>query len=287
MSMFTPLRKHDKLQLSILLGPTAFYLLLFFIAPLAIVFVYSFLKRGVYGQLVWEFNLDNYVRVIDPLYLRILWRTVLIALVNTILCLLLAYPFAYYISRCVSTRTRNLLLVLVMIPFWTNFLVRTYAWRVILGNDGPINSLLLSLGIILEPLQMLFSDGAVMVGLVYGYLPFMILPLYAAIERVDFSLMEAANDLYANGRQTFLKVLLPLTMPGVIAGSILVFIPSMGAFITPDLLGGSKTVMIGSLIQSQFLTARDWPFGSAFSVLLMLVVLGATLLYFRKGGRTL
>jgi spermidine/putrescine transport system permease protein len=287
MSMLTPLRKHDKLHLSILLGPTAFYLLLFFIAPLAIVFVYSFLKRGVYGQLVWEFNLDNYVRVIDPLYLRILWRTVLIALVNTLLCLLLAYPFAYYIARCVSTRTRNLLLVLVMIPFWTNFLVRTYAWRVILGNDGPINSLLLSIGIIREPLQMLFSDGAVMVGLVYGYLPFMVLPLYAAIDRVDFSLMEAANDLYANGRHAFLKVLLPLTMPGVIAGSILVFIPSMGAFITPDLLGGSKTVMIGSLIQSQFLTARDWPFGSAFSVLLMVVVLGATLLYFRKGGRTL
>jgi spermidine/putrescine transport system permease protein len=287
MSMLTPLRKHDKLHLSILLGPTAFYLLLFFIAPLAIVFVYSFLKRGVYGQLVWEFNLDNYVRVIDPLYLRILWRTVLIALVNTLLCLLLAYPFAYYIARCVPARTRNLLLVLVMIPFWTNFLIRTYAWRVILGNDGPINSLLLSIGIIREPLQMLFSDGAVMVGLVYGYLPFMVLPLYAAIDRVDFSLMEAANDLYANGRQAFLKVLLPLTMPGVIAGSILVFIPSMGAFITPDLLGGGKTVMIGSLIQSQFLTARDWPFGSAFSVLLMVVVLGATLLYFRKGGRTL
>jgi spermidine/putrescine transport system permease protein len=184
-------------------------------------------------------------------------------------------------------RLRNILLILVMVPFWTNFLVRTYAWRVILGADGPINGLLLGMGVIREPLPLIFNEGAVMVGLVYGYLPFMVLPLYAAIDRVDFSLMEAAHDLYANGWQAFRRVMLPLSMPGVIAGSILVFIPTLGAFVTPDLLGGAKTVMIGNLIQSQFLTARDWPFGSAFTVLLMLVVLGATLIYFRKGGRTL
>ena len=284
----TPLvRQHERAQLGILVGPAAFYLLLFFVIPLGIVLVYSFLTRGAYGQLVWEFTLQNYVRVIDPLYLGILWRSVLIAGANTLLCLLFAYPFAYTIARMANPRLRGLLLILVMVPFWTNFLVRTYAWRVILGTDGPLNGFLLNLGVISEPLPLIFNDGAVMVGLVYGYLPFMVLPLYAAIDRIDFSLVEAANDLYADGRAAFLRVVLPLSMPGVIAGSILVFIPSLGAFVTPDLLGGSKTVMIGNLIQSQFLTARDWPFGSAFSMLLMLAVLAATLINLRRGGRSL
>ncbi|MCB0142637.1 MAG: ABC transporter permease [Caldilineaceae bacterium] len=280
-------RRVETLQILGLIGPTALYLLLFFVFPLLIVFVYSFLKRGVYGQLVWEFNVLNYVRVFDTLYLSILWRSFVLALLNTLVCLVLAYPFAYYIARVENARTRNLLLVLIMVPFWTNFLIRTYAWRVILANDGPINLILLNTGLISQPLQLIFTNFAVVVGLVYGYLPFMVLPLYAAIERIDFSLMEAASDLYANGWQAFRKVLFPLSMPGVIAGSILVFIPSLGAFVTPDLLGGAKTVMIGNLIQGQFLTSRDWPFGSAFSVLLMLMVLGATLIYFRKGGRTL
>ena len=283
----TSMRRRDRLQLGFLVGPTALYLLLFFVIPLGIIFVYSFLKRGVYGQLVWEFNLQNYVRVVDTLYLQIFWRSAVLATASTVGCLLLAYPFAYYIARRESARTRNLLLVLVMIPFWTNFLIRTYAWRVILGTDGPINSFLMWTGLVNEPLTLLFTEGAVLVGLIYGYLPFMVLPLYAAIERIDFSLMEAAADLYANGWQAFRKVLLPLSMPGVIAGCILVFIPSLGAFVTPDLLGGAKTVMIGNLIQGQFLTARDWPFGSAISMLLMVAVLGATLIYFRQGGRTL
>jgi spermidine/putrescine transport system permease protein len=280
-------RKHERWLLGLLLGPSAIYLLLFFVIPLLIVVVYSFLTRGVYGQIVWTFTLENYVRVFDPLYLRILWHSVVIAGANTVICLLLSYPFAYAIARMENARTRNILLILVMIPFWTNFLVRTYAWRVILGSDGPLNGFLMGLGIIQEPLPLIFNDGAVLVGLVYGYLPFMVLPLYAAIERIDFSLVEAAHDLYADGRAAFLRVVLPLSMPGIVAGSILVFIPSLGTFVTTDLLGGSKSVMIGNLIQSQFLTARDWPFGSAFSVLLMAAVLGATLLYFRKGGRTL
>lgn len=286
--MGTPfLHRREKWQLGFLVGPAALYLFIFFVLPLGIVFVYSFLRRGVYGQLIWEFNLENYLRVVDPLYLQIFWYSTWIALVTTGLCLLIGYPFAYWIARQENRKLRNLLLVLVMIPFWTNFLVRTYAWRVILGNEGPLNNVLLWLGIIETPIQMLFTTGAVLVGLVYGYLPFMVLPLYASIERVDFSLLEAAGDLYAGPRQAFLRVLWPLSLPGVIAGSILVFIPSLGAFVTPELLGGGKTVMIGNLIQSQFLTARDWPFGSAFSMLLMMVVLGATMLYFRKGGRTL
>jgi spermidine/putrescine transport system permease protein len=278
-------RKHERWLLGVLVGPAALYLLLLFVVPLLIVAVYSFLTRGTYGQIVWEFTLDNYVRVIDPLYLQILWRSVVIAAANTLICLLFSYPFAYAIARMENVRRRNILLILVMIPFWTNFLVRTYAWRVILGTDGPLNGALMALGIVREPLPLIFNDGAVMVGLVYGYLPFMVLPLYAAIERIDFSLVEAAHDLYADGRAAFWRVVLPLSMPGILAGSILVFIPSLGTFVTTDLLGGSKSVMIGNLIQSQFLTARDWPFGSAFSVLLMAAVLGATLLYFRKGGR--
>jgi spermidine/putrescine transport system permease protein len=280
-------RKHERWLLGVLVGPSALYLLLFFVLPLLIVVVYSFLTRGAYGQIVWEFTLENYVRVFDRLYLQILWRSVLIAAINTLICLLLSYPFAYTIARMENVQRRNILLILVMIPFWTNFLVRTYAWRVILGTDGPLNGLLMALGIIREPLPLIFNDGAVMVGLVYGYLPFMVLPLYAAIERIDFSLVEAAHDLYADGRAAFLRVVLPLSMPGIVAGCILVFIPSLGTFVTTDLLGGSKSVMIGNLIQSQFLTARDWPFGSAFSVLLMAAVLGATLIYFRKGGRTI
>jgi spermidine/putrescine transport system permease protein len=283
----SPLRKHDRRLLRLLIGPSALYLLIFFVAPLLIVLIYSFLTRGAYGQIIWQFTLQNYVRVFDPLYLGILWYSVVIAAVNTLICLLLSYPFAYFMARVENVRTRGILMILVMIPFWTNFLVRTYAWRVILGNDGPLNGLLLGLGIIQQPLPLIFNEGAVLVGLVYGYLPFMVLPLYATIERIDFSLIEAANDLYANGRAAFLRVVLPLSMPGVVAGSVLVFIPSLGTFVTTDLLGGSKTVMIGNLIQSQFLTARDWPFGSAFSVLLMVAVLGATLLYFRKGGRAL
>jgi spermidine/putrescine transport system permease protein len=279
--------KHKRWLLRLLLGPSTLYLLLFFVVPLLIVVVYSFLTRGTYGEIVWTFTLENYVRVFDPLYLQILWRSVLIAAANTLICLLFSYPFAYAIARMENVRTRNILLILVMIPFWTNFLVRTYAWRVILGTDGPLNGLLMAVGIIQEPLPLIFNDGAVMVGLVYGYLPFMVLPLYATIERIDFSLVEAAHDLYADGRAAFWRVVLPLSMPGILAGSILVFIPSLGTFVTTDLLGGSKSVMIGNLIQSQFLTARDWPFGSAFSVLLMAAVLGATLLYFRKGGRTL
>lgn len=282
-----PTRKDERWLLGTLVGPSALYLLLFFVVPLLIVVVYSFLTRGVYGQIVWTFTLENYVRVFDPLYLSILWRSVVIAAANTLICLLFSYPFAYALARMANVRRRNFLLILVMVPFWTNFLVRTYAWRVILGTDGPLNGTLMALGVIAEPLPLIFNDGAVMVGLVYGYLPFMVLPLYAAIERIDFSLVEAAHDLYADGRAAFWRVVLPLSMPGVLAGSILVFVPSLGTFVTTDLLGGAKSVMIGNLIQSQFLTARDWPFGSAFSVLLMAAVLGATLLYFRKGGRTI
>ncbi len=272
-------------QVLFLIFPSAFWLIVFFLIPLLIVLVYSFAQRGIYGGVQWVWNVQNYVRFFDPLYLRIFLRSVYIALATTLICFLVGYPLAYFIAQR-SERWRNTLLLLLMVPFWTNFLVRTYAWILILRNEGMINQALQGLGLISGPLPLLYNDGAIIVGLVYGWLPDMVLPCYAAIERLDVSLVEAAYDLYANRTQAFLRVILPLTAPGIIAGSILVFIPSLGAYVTPDLLGGAKSVMIGNLIQQQFLSARDWPFGSAISFVLMAIMLAGTLLYFRAGGRT-
>ncbi len=268
-----------------LIFPSAFWLIVFFFIPLLIVLVYSFAQRGIYGGVEWIWNVQNYIRFFDPLYLRIFLRSVYIALATTVICFLVGYPLAYFIARR-SEKWRNTLLLLLMVPFWTNFLVRTYAWILILRNEGIINQALQGLGLISAPWPLLYNDGAIIVGLVYGWLPDMVLPCYAAIEHLDPSLVEAAYDLYANRTQAFLRVILPLTASGIIAGSILVFIPSLGAYVTPDLLGGAKSVMIGNLIQQQFLSARDWPFGSAISFVLMAVMLAGTLLYFRAGGRT-
>ncbi|HID62244.1 MAG TPA: ABC transporter permease [Anaerolineae bacterium] len=279
-------REKKELQVLALIFPSAFWLIVFFLVPLLIVFVMSFARRGTYGGVKWELSIQNYIRFFDPLYLRIFGRSIYIALATTVLCLLAGYPLAYYIARRPESQ-RNTMLLLLMVPFWTNFLVRTYAWILLLRNEGLINQFLQGLGITHASLPLLYNDGAIIVGLVYGWLPDMVLPCYAAIERLDFSLVEAAQDLYANRVQAFLRVVLPLTAPGIIAGSILVFIPSLGAYVTPDLLGGAKSVMIGNLIQQQFLSVRDWPFGAAISFVLMAVMLGGTLLYFRVGGRTL
>ena len=270
-------------NLLILLLPATIWLLIFFIIPLIIVLVYSFLERGTYGGVTWEFTLKNYQRLVNDLYLNIFWRSLGLASLTTLICLIIGYPLAFFIATS-STRWRNLLLFLVIIPFWTNFLVRTYAWIIILRSEGMINTILQSLSLIQEPLNLLFTPFAVIVGLIYGYLPFMILPLYATIERLNFSLVEAAQDLGANQIRTFFRIILPLTLPGIIAGSILVFIPALGAFITPDILGGAKTVMVGNLIQNQFLQARDWPFGSALSMGLMVLVLIPVMIYFRSSN---
>jgi spermidine/putrescine transport system permease protein len=269
----------------LLAGPAWIYLVVFFAVPLVIVFVYSFATRGAFGQTILaDWNLRSYARLFDPLILRILWRSFWLATLATVFCLLIGYPFAYYIATR-SPRVRYVLLVLVMIPFWTNFLVRTYAWRVILGSDGPLAVVTDALGF--GPVRLLFTDTAVLIGLVYGFLPFMVLPLFAALERMDWDLVESARDLYASGWAAFRRVTLPLSKPGILAGSILVFIPSFGAFVTPELLGGARTTMVGSYIFNQFLSARDWPFGAALSAVLLLAMLIATLVYFRAGGRTL
>jgi len=250
--------------------PTRIWLALLLAVPLAIVCVYSVMTRGAYGGVSQPWTLENYARFFDPLYGAILLRSLAMAAAATALCLLLGFPLALFISR--AQKWRGLYLFLVILPFWTSFLVRTYAWMFLLRDTGLLNTVLQSLGVIREPLPLLYNNGAVLLGLVYGYLPFMILPLYSTLERLDPSLLEAAADLGAKPFTALLRVAIPLSAPGIRAGSILVFIPCVGAFLTPDLLGGGKTVMIGNLVQNQFTTARDWPFGSAISLAVMTIV---------------
>jgi spermidine/putrescine transport system permease protein len=296
--------RRETWRLAFLISPSLFWLVVFFLVPLVLVFAISFGQRGTYGGVRWNLTLESYARFFDPLYLRIFGRTVLIALTTTVICLAVGYPLAYFIATR-PARWRNVLLLLLMVPFWTNFLVRTYAWLLLLRDQGFVNTfwtgslhgflLWLSAavplpiwGSLLEAtsrtLPLFGTDGAIIVGLVYGWLPDMVLPCYAAIERLDYSLVEAAEDLYANRVESFLRVVFPLTMSGVVAGSVLVFIPSLGAYVTPDLLGGAKSIMIGNVIYSQFMSARDYPFGSAISFVLMAVMLVGTLIYFRTGA---
>ena len=266
-----------------LILPPAVSLFLFFVVPLILVFVVSFASRGAYGGIQWIGTLANYASIFDPLYLQIFWRSLWMAALTTVVCLVFGFPLAYLIARA-SRKWQAVLLLLIIIPFWTNFLVRTYAWMFILRTEGLLNTVLMSAGIVDQPLNLLYTDAAVIIGLVYGYLPFMVLPLFAALERLDPSVIEAAWDLYARPARVFTRVILPLAKPGVIAGCLLVFIPSVGAYVTPDLLGGAKSMMIGNLIQQQYLVVRDWPFGSALSFVLMGGVLLAVRYYLKTGG---
>ncbi len=267
------------------LAPASLTMGVLFLAPLAIIFVYSWLSRGVYGGVAAKATLENYQRLFDPLYAVILLRTFAMAAVATLGCLILGFPLALFISR--AGARKNLYLQLVILPFWTSFLVRTYAWMFLLRDTGLINSALQSAGLIRAPLPLLYNNGAVFLGLVYGYLPFVVLPLYATLERLDKNLLEAAADLGAKPWTTLTRVVVPLCAPGFRAAALLVFIPCLGAYLTPDLLGGSKTVMVGNVIQNQFTTARDWPFGSAVSLLLMAVVMVLLLLLIRRNGEEL
>jgi len=265
--------------------PAYLYLVIFFAIPFLIVVVYSFATRTRTGGVeLGGWNLDSYQRLGEEIVRDVLVRSVVLAIVTTLICLVIAYPFAYFITTR-SPAVRNVMLALVMIPFWTNFLVRNYAWRLILANEGPLSNTTDTIG--LGPTEILFTQSAVVLGMVYAFLPFMVLPLYASIERIDTSLIEASRDLYGNARQTFTSVIFPLSLPGVVAGSILVFVPSAGAYVTPAILGGNKNVLLGSYIVDQFGNARNFPFGASLSVVLMVLMLTATLAYFRSGGRNL
>jgi spermidine/putrescine transport system permease protein len=262
-----------------IISPTIIWLLIFFLVPLLFVFGYAFMSNGLYGQINYSFSIENIKNVFDPLYIRVFWTTLWIAILTTVLTLLIGYPYAYTI-RIVSERWQRALLLLITIPFWINFLVRSYALIIILRSKGIINSLLMSLGIIKEPLQLLYNTPSVIMGMVYTLLPFMVLPIFVAIEQLDQRKLEAAKDLGATPFKTFIYITLPLTMRGIYAGSVLVFVASFGMYIVSDIMGGSKVALIGNVIQNQFLSARNWPFGSALSLFLVIISIVLIGLYY-------
>ncbi|NWL86034.1 MULTISPECIES: ABC transporter permease [unclassified Paenibacillus] len=259
-----------KSNLSLL--PVFLWLSLFLILPMLMVVGISFMDRDELGNVVYHFNLDSYATFFDPLYLGIYWDTIVLSVVTTAICLLLSYPLAYYIANA-GPRMQTWGLVLITIPFWINFLIRTYAWVLLLRTQGVVNSLLLDLGFIHEPLQMLYTKGAVLLGMVYTFIPFMVLPIYVALEQMDKKLLEAASDLGATSWKSFWHITLPQTKSGVMTGAVLVYVSTTGMFVVTDILGGAKSAMISNIIQSQFLGARNWPFGSALSVIFVITSL--------------
>ncbi len=295
----SPAHAHDRRVMrmrALLLAPAVLTIGGFLVLPIGIVLLYSFLTPGTYGGVVWKFSFGAYVQflferdifdeslVFSTAYLEIYLRSFLQAITSTVLCFAIGFPTAYFIATRPASQ-RNVWVLMVTVPYWVNLLIRTIAMLFLIRNEGPLNHLLMSLGLRDTPLQIAYTDFGVGIGLVYSYLPFMVLPIYATIEKLDFRLVEAAYDLYADRWTVMRQVILPLAWPGIIAGSLLVFIPSLGAFIAPDLLGGGKNLMIGNLIALQFQGSRNWPFGSAAAVILMTVVLIALLFYIRQQGR--
>lgn len=265
-----------------LIFPYFIWVLLFTALPMLIVLVYSFAGRDGYGGFVAEFTLANYKEFFQPIYLNVLWRSIKLAAISTFVCFIVGYPMAYIMSKTKSS-TQSLMTALFVLPLWTNFLLRTYAWMVLLREQGIINEVLITLGIIDEPLKMLYTNGAVIMGMVYNFIPFMVLPIHSVLAKMDNSLIEAAGDLGANPIKVFFKVIFPLSLPGVYTGIIMVFMPAVSTFVISDLLGGGQTIMLGNLIQNQFMMARNWQFGSAISVIMM-VLLVVSMSYFMKHG---
>ncbi|MDE1242414.1 spermidine/putrescine ABC transporter permease PotB [Vibrio aestuarianus] len=258
------------------------WLVLFVLIPNLMIIGTSFLTRDEANLIELTFTLDNYTRLLDSLYAKVLMHSFYMAIVATLLCLVIGYPFAYIVAK-MPAKWRPIMLFLVIVPFWTNSLIRTYGLKIVLGTQGILNQALLGLDIIDKPLRIMYTETAVMIGLVYILLPFMILPLYSAIEKLDGTYIEAARDLGANKLQTLLKVVLPLTMPGIIGGCLLVLLPALGMFYIADLLGGAKNLLIGNVIKSQVLNARDWPFGAATSIALTLAMAVMLYAYYRAG----
>jgi spermidine/putrescine transport system permease protein len=277
------LRENSQAQGLFLISPTNIYLFILIVLPLILVTGLSFLSRGAYGQVEFTFNLTNYTRLFDALYGKVMIFSLGVGIGTTVICILIGYPLAYFLAHA-PARQRSLMLFLILLPFWTNFIIRIYAWMIILRSGGLLDTALQWLHLTQAPLDLLYTPTAVMIGMVYEFLPFMVLPLYTSLEKIENSLLEAAADLGAPPWKAFLRVTLPLSVPGMIAGTILTFIPAMGMFVVPDILGGAKTILIGNVIRNQFLTARDWPFGAAASMVLMLMTMVLTLYYTRKAG---
>ncbi|MEZ8102574.1 spermidine/putrescine ABC transporter permease PotB [Vibrio bivalvicida] len=258
------------------------WLTLFVLVPNLMIIGTSFLTRDEANLIEMTFTLDNYIRLMDPLYAKVLWHSFYMAIIATLLCLVIGYPFAYIVAK-MPEKWRPVMLFLVIVPFWTNSLIRTYGLKIVLGTQGVLNKSLMTMEIIDKPIRLMYTESAVMIGLVYILLPFMILPLYSAIEKLDHTYLEAAKDLGANKYQTFTKVILPLTMPGIIGGCLLVLLPALGMFYISDLLGGAKNLLIGNVIKSQVLNARDWPFGAATSIALTIAMAIMLYAYYRAG----
>ncbi len=261
--------------------PAIGWLLWFLLIPLGFVVVYSFAQKGMYGGIVFEYSFENYIRAGDWLYLRIFFNSLKLAFFTALSCLLIGYPLAYAMATAPAC-LRPLLMGLVVLPFWTNFVIRVYAIKVVLSEHGPISWLAVALGLSVEPVSFLNGSLAVWLGMVTNYLPFAVLPLYVALEKFDFSLLEAARDLGASSGQMVMRVLFPLTRRGMVTGFILVFTPALGEFIIPDLLGGARVMMIGNLISEQFLKTRDWPFGAALALILIVTVMVSLVVYLRN-----
>jgi spermidine/putrescine transport system permease protein len=266
----------DRLRDAILLAPGLGWLVVFFAVPLGIIFVVSLGSRDQFGGVLFDvLGFGSYVRALEPDFLPTAWNSLKYATLTTVLAIAVAYPIAYWISRY-GGRRKILLLVLVMLPFWTSWIIRTYAWMIILRDNGVVNGILTGIGLLDQPLALLNTDLAVVLGMTYGFLPFAILPLYVSIDRLDPALVAAARDLYASGRAAFWHVTLPLTMPGVIAAALLTFIPAIGDFVTPDLLGGAQTITIAKVVQNLFMSSKDWPFGAALGFLLIVATIVGT-----------
>ncbi len=296
-------QEHQGRRGLLLISPTVLWMVGLLIIPLALIVVTSLGKRSPDGNIIYAFTFANYLRLLgvslhapcggqappcfDALYATILWRSVLLGIETTVLVILIGYPLAYFIARA-PARRRNVYLFLVLVPLWTNFVIRLYAWIILLRAEGVVNSALAwvfsLVNLPFEPLQLLYTPGAVLVGMVYEFLPFMILPMYTSLEKIEPRLYEAASDLGASSFHRFWRVTLPLSLPGIVAGTVLVFVPVMGAFIVSDILGGRQVILVGNLIQRQFLDARDPAFGSAASVILMVMTLVVTLFYTRRFG---
>ncbi|THB79372.1 MAG: ABC transporter permease subunit [Desulfobulbaceae bacterium] len=269
------MKPSSRITIITLLG---FWLTIFGGLPLLLLLVTSFLGQHPEKFFELNFSLESYRQLLDSSYLDILLRSIKQAVITTLLCLVISYPFVWLTAR-MNKRNRNIVLILVMIPFWTNSLIRTYAVRIIIGTNGLLNKMLLGLGLIDSPLRLMYSETAVVIGLIYLMLPFMILPLYANLEKFDYRLVEAARDLGAGNTQIFLRIALPLTLPGIIGGSIMVFVPTMGLFYVASLLGGGKNLLVGNLIHQNFLVSQNWPLGAAMSTALILMLLSMLLAY--------
>lgn len=275
--------KGNSLAATVMVGPVMLWLILLVAIPLIYVLIMSFCSLDSWGNVAYHFNLRNYADLFDPSYMQIYGQSLLIALMTTLFCILLGYPFAYVIART-TNKHKNLFYMLVIIPFWTNSLIRVYGWRTLLGTSGWINQILLSLNIIEEPLELLYTRGTTIFGMVYCLFPFMVLPLYTAIEKLDKNLLEASSDLGAKPIRTLATVILPLTGSGIFSGSIMVFIPCLGYFFVSDILGGGNADVIGNLIERQFQSANNWPLGAALSIILIVITLVMVKIYQAAGG---